>query len=673
MTITPKVFKKTVAKGGSSFEVEILSKKPKGQKNVRRRNKKITIELDNVNEDIQEEQYNYLDCSIYTIENLTDGYLESDMLPLFAIMLGNDFINRRWFSKFYSSVRKRKGQKSRKNNLSPQQKRIHILLNWLQHETLHSAIKKILECVKQYQRPRLWDQIRIAMSGYRMEKSKSYEYFGFVDDEELPESSAILDMTLDEIMNYESDVEEEEAVDSDGSANNSDLDDEQDLEQSDNNSDENEENSDADDNFEPKHSEDEDFIENVETEEEEAVAVDTYQRKHFKFPEWFVNLYRTAATPRFLVDLLRSHRYINYPQVEDYTAPDSNAVSYPILNLIYSILHSPKVPRLYYYTRIIKQVRYEILKIDSDRFPVIDKFDPTQKKNVKFIRHVMNETFENGDEILKMIGEVPEVHQLYVLSIIYWIKVTQSDSNFLKSAIIGLIAVAIVDKKCERIHRDSSIFQKKFEKQLKELKAKDVPPQTDTQEIPTKTLIKNVTKQEALLAMENLIGNFSISSKFTRKHADYQKRVVHTYAQLQSVAYNLYTLNAILNYPYENIKIETYFNGLFLYNMYINLKSRANSMDYIKNHLFRHSTTLFTVFNKILGVCLRALPGLPNENLTVDEVTPKNPKKIKKPKNVNVKTVKATPENDCIGNVSSDNEEFVDLNNKFSQLLKNFE
>ena len=128
-------------------------------------------------------------------------------------MLGNDFISRRWFNKFYRNVRKRKGQKSKKN-LSPQQKRIHSLLNWLQHETLHSAIKKILECVKQYQRPKLWNQIKIAMSGYRLEKSKSYEYFGFVDEVEEFEESNILDMTLDEIMNYESDVEEQEEEES---------------------------------------------------------------------------------------------------------------------------------------------------------------------------------------------------------------------------------------------------------------------------------------------------------------------------------------------------------------------------------------------------------------------------------------------------------------------------
>lgn len=649
-----------------------MAKKQKGHKNIKRKNKKITIELDDKDEPVEEAQYNYLDCSIYTIENLTDGFLDNDMLPLFAIMLGNDFISRRWFNKFYRNVRKRKGQKSKKN-LSPQQKRIHSLLNWLQHETLHSAVKKILECVKQYQRPKLWHQIKIAMSGYRLEESKSYAYFGFVDEIEEVDESNILDMTLDEIMNYESDVEEEEQEDAsvtDENGSNADESEEEQIEP------EEQENSDEEaDGFEAKNSEDDDFIENVESEEEEAVAVDVYQKKIFKFPEWFIILYQKASTPRFLVDLLRSHRYINYPQVEDFNGNDSNAVSYPILYHIYSLLHSPRVPRLYYYTRIVKQVRYEIKKIEGDIFPVITDFDPTQKKNVKFIEQIFKRSFSNAEEVLGFMGDIPEQHQLYILAVIYWIKRSSSaDSVFLSAAIVSLITLSIVDKKCEKINRDNSVFQKKYEKHLKELKGKEILTlEASFADMDLKAIIKSVTKQEALMCMENLIGNFMISPKFTRKHADFNRKVVHTYAELQSVVSNIYTLNSLLNYPYENIKIENYFNGLFLYNMYISLKSRTNPMDYIKNHLFKHSTALFIIFNRILSTCLKALPYLSKQISSVDENAPKVPKKIKKPKSSN-KSVKQTAlENDCIKNESTDNDEFVDMNNKFSQLLKSFE
>lgn len=595
------------------------------------------------------------------------------MLPLFAIMLGNDFISRRWFSKFYKNVTKRKVNK--KKNLSPQQKRILTLLSWLQHETLHSAIRKILECVKQYQRPKLWHQIRTAMSGYRMEESKSFEYFGFKDDLIETQECNFLDLTLDEIMAHESEEseqeeeeEEEEERDSENENPNEEVEDEE--EQIDDENDEEEK-----DGFEVKESGDEDFIENVETDEEEVVTVEVYQRKHFVFPSWFVNLYQSGATPRFPVDLLRSHRYINYPQVEDFSANDSNTISYPILNMLYSLMHAPRVPRLYYYTRIVKQVRYEIIKIESDVFPIVDDFDPNQKKNVKFLKRIFERSFTNIEEIFTKIQEIPEAHQLFILAVIFWIKRSSStDLKFLCTLILSLISINVIDKKCEKIHRDNTIFQKKYEKNIKELKAKEViAPEESFNDVPLKSIFKNVTKHEALITMEGFVNHFTLSSKFMRKHADFNRKIVHTFSEFQSVAYNLYAINSFLNYPFENIKIENYFNGLFLYNMYLNLKSRSNSLEYIKFHLFKHSTALRMIFCRIFDICIIALPYLTKE-LTVDnQNASKGVKKIRKPKNSSTKVAKPQIENDCIKNDSSDDAEFEDLNNKFSQLLKNID
>ncbi|KAG5684634.1 hypothetical protein PVAND_013855 [Polypedilum vanderplanki] len=666
VTITPKIYKKTIT-SKSSYEVEIIPKKQKGQKNVRRKGKKVTIEVEDNDESCSQKTgaptYNYLDCSIYTIQNLTDGVLENDMLPLFAIMLGNDFISRKWFSKFYRNVRKRKVNK--KKNLSPQQKRIHTLLNWLQHESLISAIKKILECVKQYQRPRLWYQIRTAMNGYRLEKSKSFEYFGFKEEViEQEDIHNICDLTVDEIMalecENESEQEEEEECEDDESENEASEAEEEKLE-----------NSDQEDGFETKKSEEEDFVEKVESEEEEVVAVEVYQRKNFEFPEWFLNLYHSGCTPRFPVDLIRNHRYINYPQVEDFSANDSNLIAYPILNMLYSLLHTPNIPSLFYYTRIVKQVRYEIKKLDGI-FPEITDFDPNEKKSVRFIHRIFERSFANYDEIFKIImTEIPEQYQLYILAVIYWIKRSSStDSNFLKSVIISLIVMNIIDKKCEKMHRDAGMFQKKYEKHLRELKEKaTIASEESLKDTSIKSIIKNMTKQEALLCMESLVNNFEISAKFIRKHADFNRRIVHTYAELQAVIYNLSTVNVVLNYPFENIKIENFFNGLFLYNIYSSLKSRNNSLEYIKFHLFKHSTALFVIFNKIFDICLKALPYLSKETINNNENLQRVPKKpkVKKPKNP-----KPIIANDC-ANESTENEEFIDMNNQFSQLLKNFE
>jgi hypothetical protein len=230
--------------------------------------------------------------------------------------------------------------------------------------------------------------------------------------------------------------------------------------------------------------------------------------------------------------------------------------------------------------------------------------------------------------------------------------------------------MTIVDKKCEKIHRDSAIFQKKYEKYLKDLKEKQSEVvEENFKEKTIKEIIKSVTKNESLLTIECFIGNFSLSPKFTRKHADFQRKVVHTFSELQSVIYNLYTLNSVVNYPFENVKIENYFNGLFAYNMYINLRSRSNSLDYIKMHLFKHSRALYEIFNRIYDTCLIALPYLLKEVVRPNGSIAKK-KQPKAPKKAANDSAKLT--NDCV-NDSSDDQEFVDLNNKFSQLLKNAE
>ena len=682
MTVTPTVYKKTI-NSSKSFEVEILTKKPKGQKNFKKKNKKIFVETEEVEgeevvelEESDMKTYNYLDCCIYTIEHLTDGVLENDMLPLFAIMLGNDFISKKLFNKFFNSVSRKKTKG--KKNMSPQQKKIRLLLNWLQHETLKSAIRKILDKMKHYQRTKLLNQIKNAMKGYRMEYSRAYHYFGFKeeineDEEDEFDLEALLAEPDDEEENAENSGEELE--DEEDSADESDNEDENEVEVA--GSDEEavegeEENEEEEDEKEAEVSEKEVTEEPEETlsGEDEPSKLPARFRKKFVFPEWFKDIYWSAATPRFLVDVICCRRYINYPQVEVFTEPDSNTISYPILYQLYSLLHSPEIPPLYYYTRAPKQIRYHIQRIDGSTFPIAKNYDPLEKKNIKFLKELFDNEFKNSDDIFELIKLIPEAHQLYILAVIYWIqKSTTTNSIFLQTVLVGLIALNLVDKKCEKIHREPVKFQKNYSKHLQTLKLLEkVPAEVVPENTPVlKTLMKNVCKNDALLTMENLIIHYSISSKFERKHADFRKNIVHTFAELQSVVYNLFSLVPFLNYPFQNIKMENYFNGLFLYNIYISLKSRSNSLDYIRGYIFHQSPTLLGIFSEFYRICLLSLPDLKEVPETLLEL----PKKVKKVKIIKKILKKPPPlKNDCKDDNSED-DGFQDLNNKFSQLMKN--
>lgn len=139
------------------------------------------------------------------------------------------------------------------------------------------------------------------------------------------------------------------------------------------------------------------------------------------------------------------------------------------------------------------------------------------------------------------IKNVPEQHQLFILAVIFWLSRSDyANSIYLQSTLIGIIALSIVDKKCEKYHRDFHKFNKNYKKFLDEAKAKIAEAKTENvdelgldlskmslkeeefNQLTFKNLVKNVTKTEAVLTMEQIIGYYSISPKFERRHADFR-------------------------------------------------------------------------------------------------------------------------------------------------------
>lgn len=219
VTLTHKVYKKKV-EDDRNYEIEVISNGGKSKKKKGKNSKKIIVSnKDDDKKDTLEEQvppkeeYCYLDCCLYTIESLIGGKraLQKEMLPLFAILLGNDFIKRRVFKKFYSNVKIRKGRKRK----TPQQERIKVIFEWLKNENLKSALQKILGAMKLSEREKLLQQIKIAMSGYNSEESVAYDFFGFIDDDPVIEST---EFNVDSLI-LDSDTEEEEEEESEESEN----------------------------------------------------------------------------------------------------------------------------------------------------------------------------------------------------------------------------------------------------------------------------------------------------------------------------------------------------------------------------------------------------------------------------------------------------------------------
>lgn len=85
----------------------------------------------------------FLDCKIYSVDVFIESFggLDKSMLPLLASLLGNDYIKRSVFKKFYANLKIPKG----KTNYL--QRRIKAVIEWLRHETFESAVYKVTNII----------------------------------------------------------------------------------------------------------------------------------------------------------------------------------------------------------------------------------------------------------------------------------------------------------------------------------------------------------------------------------------------------------------------------------------------------------------------------------------------------------------------------------------------
>lgn len=578
------------------------------------------VEKDSVKQ--KKDFYYYMQCSIYRIKNLARGRrLRTEMLPLFAILLGNDYIQSSVFKKFYLNVSlKRTG----KNN-TQQYRRIVALLRWLQNETLASAIEKIIGHIEKEKKDWIRAQINIGMAGYKLEHSEAYEYFGFTDGEVPSNDLVVNDETVEDLTDEETTDGEEEAETSES-------------EESDDATESNEENDVA------------------------PVNMNDFEMAQFTPPDWLLEKILSGRLPRYIVDLLTLRLYINAPQVENFLLKDCNLISVPILRLVFTILHAPEKREFRYLTRVQRRTDIEYKHFES--LDIDTKFDPNQKDNFETFKLILDD-FEKSEEIFAVIEhKVPANLRLFFIAIIYWSQYSDHFNVVYVSSLILCQIVLGVNDPILQPFRDRMKFDK-FHKPntIKKTTQKGDPPTT------IQECLDRITKDQCILAQSNLLDLFFLSSKIRTKHTEFSSDILHGFAEFQAIAYQINSLNILCGERYPNIEMSKCFTGLFLYNAYTLLKERPNVKYYIQKFLLPDSPALFSLYESMIEVLTPFIECLSKETIS----------KRKKRRNINKKLARERRKTAAMEQAAADAEnvsehsgsEFEDLNNKFSLLLKN--
>ncbi|XP_035772950.1 protein asteroid-like [Anopheles albimanus] len=691
VTLTHRIYRKVTDASGDNFEIGIVDRTKAGTRH------EVKFLAQCGDEALIRGEgsvtYDYLDCCLYTIENLIgpNERLGREMIPLFAVLLGNDYIERKVLEGFYRSIKS--GRSNRK--ISQQQRRIKVILKWLQNHTLQSAIRTIVNQIRAANRNQIHRQMLTAMRGYNVEECVSYEFFGFREDQSSVDGTltdAEVERNIVDCLGEAEEDSEQHSRPIDAESEEEDLNEESEEEDPD----EKEEAATTNDDDDDEDGSD-DAAENDEDDEKESdlelqEAPGPWRNRYtdHRWPTWFRELYRKVRTPRFVADLYHSRICINSPQMEDISKPDSNTISYPILHLIFALLSSqhpgPTRTSFRYITRKQRKpgVRYQTF--EDVQLPDGLHFSPDDpSRSIVFMNHLFRECgVVEWEDLFDRAQHLPANMSLYFLAIIYWAK-NCDDVNVVhvQALIVCVLQLQIVDRCLKNRNRDMNLFHKQHKQLLEERKGrKPVKPTASTESKSFsrtiyQQLASGVPRAELVLAYGALIRHFSVDEKLHRKNTHIDRSTVHTMAEFQSVCFNLYALNSLLgSSPFDSLRMHELYNSLFVYNVYETIKSRTDPCEYVRGTLFRDSAGLFEAFTCMVAFVVRYVPEL-NERK-------RGAVRHSKAKSSSSATGKGSAGGRKVGKKpypppandwqeeekpSDTDEEFVDVNNKFSQLL----
>lgn len=559
-----------------------------------------------------------ISCSIYNIEIfLQHHHMQKDCLPLMATLLGNDYVKRSMFTKFYNHLKLPKSNGTR----SYQYRTIMGLITWLKTETFRTALHKILSRVKRHQRIKLTQQIMRVTNGYFGRESEVIEYLN------LPRKNTT--EVTNEVNNVT--VEIEEVVSEDDDEGNA-----------------------------PFDSESDDSVTDIDDQMKNYNSDKIIQSKYFK------NNIRNGNFPSLLIDLISLNLIIYTPQVEDLMTLNTFNIYLPIVQVISKIL----LGNTKYFRCLgrsensnIKMLQLKPVNFDLPNINEIELLNELDRKSI------LIKAMSLPPEILKTIAELPDEWHIYFMSLIYWSR-NRTNSKLvsyyhINSIILCLLHINIVDTVVPNF-RKKTIFNKKYGTRLKTILEVRKNDKTSLKEVNLKLndSIKkeNVTIEDCLFYIDSFVAHFEYDDKVKNNKNLFSIQVIDDFAQFQTCLLHIKYLNALLNFPLKNFDICLFYNGTYIYNLYSNLYKRTNMNDYI-DQLLKKSPNLYLIYKQIITILGPILST--TACITVNKKARSRRKRNKK------NAIDATETNeDCNEKLSSSEEDstIFDKNNKFSLL-----
>ncbi|XP_076651530.1 single-strand DNA endonuclease ASTE1-like [Halictus rubicundus] len=315
-----------------------------------------------------------------------------------------------------------------------------------------------------------------------------------------------------------------------------------------------------------------------------------------KLPQWFKYEYSMSNFPGTFVMMIQYHCHIFRTLVEDFSQPPSCVVAVQIFKIIFGLLtwvteNERKQCILNHVIRNRKSFVVDTL-IGTTTVPLSD----LRELSLTDRKAILDATL--GIKNVQFIDELLPQWQLYIACLQYWKahQISICDNCHIYSILTSMIYKLMVSK--IGYYNSLSSFEQSNNNIIKFLENKrdksDIKLEYSTN-VTVAQACKEINSLDCLLAAPFFISHSQVKPDLSYG-VQFNRDILHAFAQFQFSLAACIDLNALLGCPYNEPNIAMLYNGTLLYNLCVNFRV-CDNMETYKNNIFKNSPSLLRAFN----------------------------------------------------------------------------
>lgn len=477
--------------------------------------------------------YKYISCKMFKIDKLLGSFpgLNLNTLHLLPVLLGNDYIDCILFKGFLQSI-----------NVCDCtiQEKILKVLNWLKTVTPKVAIQKILATFdNSEQRVFVLNKIEKIVSSYYLIEGRLFKYIKIACDSKI-KSEKKIDFT--ELKN--------------------DL---KNLPLTSNNNEDTPVSSKA----EPTKPREDQFNFKETHLEKENASENTVSKL-------FLKNYTKAEYPSSFMDILTQNRYYCIPQVEDFDDNNCHQISFSILSAIHKILTDSKGTN---FTIVGRTEGTKVESLVQEAFTMsVPSLKEIEQLPLQGRREVLFKILTIDDAFLSTLSKFPTEWHTFLISLKYTTSKISLQTPLIYSLVIVFIILNYIDQRIG-YYRSVDRYKQKFNSFMQKVHPiqDNIPFRVD------KNCFYYFLTHDCIVFMQKVMHLFTLNPK--ESPLNFDKKLIHQMAQIQSVLLHIKYLNALLKFPYPNLIVHQVLDCTFIYNLAKILKEKSDDSQYLNNFL----------------------------------------------------------------------------------------